>query len=137
MSWEMPTTSRFVDVPIVVDMPPMMVASPIGIITPDIENFERSDAPTMIGMSNTTIGVLFMNALKMAPATSVVIRASTGRVDQARPTTVASGCSAPVVSSALPTIMSAQIAISASLPKPAKKSTGPTATSPSFTYGNS
>jgi hypothetical protein len=66
----------------------------------------------MIGMSNTTIGVLFMNALKTAPATSVVTRASTGRVDQARPTIVASGCSAPVVSSALPTIMSAQIAIS-------------------------
>ena len=109
----------------------------MGIITPETGNFERNDAPTRIGMSNTTIGVLFMNALRIAPATSVATSASTGREDHARPTTVASGCSAPVVSSALPTIMSAQIAIRASLPKPAKKSAGPTATSPSFTYGNS
>ena len=57
--------------PIVVDMPPMMVARPIGIMTPDTGNLERSDAPTRIGMSNTTIGVLFMNALRIAPATSV------------------------------------------------------------------
>jgi len=137
MSREMPTTSRLVDVPIVVDMPPMIVARPIGIITPDTGNLERSDAPTRIGMSNTTIGVLFMKALRIAPATSVVRSASTGRDDHARPTTVASGCNAPVVSSALPTIMSAQIATSASLPKPAKKSMGPTSTSPFFSYGNS
>ena len=131
MSWEMPTTRRLVDVPIVVDMPPTMVARPIGIITPETGNLERSDAPTRIGMSSTTIGVLFMNALRIAPATRVVTSARTGRVDQALPTTVASGWSAPVVSSALPTIMRAQIAISASLPKPAKKSIGPV-TTPSF-----
>ncbi len=132
----MPTTSRFVDVPIVVAMPPMIVASPIGIMTSETGNLTRSEAPTRIGMSSTTIGVLFMNALRIAPATSVAIRASTGRVDHALPTTEASGCSAPVVSSALPTIMSAQIAISASLPNPAKKSAGPSTTSPSRTYGN-
>ena len=34
-SCAMPTTSRFVDVPIDVDMPPMIVARPIGIMTPD------------------------------------------------------------------------------------------------------
>ena len=103
----------------VVDMPPMIVASPIGIMTPDTGNFDRSEAPTRIGISSTTIGVLFMKALRMAPATSVATMASTGREAQARPTMFASGCRDPVVSSALPTIMSAQIAISASLPKPA------------------
>ena len=121
----MPTTSRLVDVPMVVDMPPMMVARPIGIMTSDTGNLDRSEAPTRMGMSRTTIGVLFMNALSTAPATSVATSASTGRDDHARPTTFASGCSAPVVSSALPTIINAQMAISASLPKPAKKSTGP------------
>ena len=115
----------------------MIVASPMGIMTPVTGNLERSDAPTMMGMSSTTIGVLFMKALSIAPATSVETIARTGLDDQALPTTLASGCSAPVVSSALPTIMSAQMAMSASLPKPAKKSMGPTATSPSFVYGNS
>ncbi len=113
-------------------MPPMIVASPIGSMTSETANFERSDAPTRMGISSTTIGVLFMNALRTAPATSVVISASTGRDDHARPTTVASGCSAPVVSRPLPTIISAQIATSASLPKPAKKSTARSATSPSL-----
>ncbi len=132
LSCAMPTTSRLVDVPIVVDIPPIIVARPIGNIAPDTGNFTRIDAPTRIGMSNTTIGVLFIKALRIAPATSVVIRASTGRVDHALPTIVASGCKAPVVSSALPTIIRAQIATSASLPKPAKKSIGPRTTSPAF-----
>ena len=114
----------------VVDIPPIIVARPIGIITPDTGNFDRSDAPTRIGINKTTIGVLFMKALSNAPATSVVSKASTGCVAQARPTTVASGCKAPVVSSALPTIISAQIAIKASLPKPAKKSAGPSTVTP-------
>ena len=104
-------------------------------MTPDTENLLRKDAPTRIGISRTTIGVLFMKALKIAPAISVVKRATTGMLDQARPTIVASGCSAPVVSSALPTIMSAQIAMSASLPKPAKKSVAWRTTSPFFWKG--
>ena len=132
----MPTTSRFVDVPMDVDMPPIMVARPIGSITPDTGNLTRIDALTRIGMSSTTIGVLFMKALRMAPATSVVSSAITGRRSQTRPTTLASGCRAPVVSSALPTIIRAQIATSASLPKPAKKSAGPSKTSPSLAYSN-
>ena len=126
----MPTTSRLVDVPIVVDMPPMIVARPIGSMTPDIENLLRSDAPTRIGISSTTIGVLFMKALRTAPDTSVTSSAVNGMVDQALPTIVARGCRAPVVSSALPTIMSAQIATSASLPKPEKKSVACSTTSP-------
>ena len=121
--------------PIVVDMPPMIVARPIGSMIWETGNFDRSDAPTRIGMSNTTIGVLFMNALRTAPASSVMSVASTGRDDQARPTTLANGCSAPVVSSALPTIISVQMATRASLPKPAKKSAASSARSPSFTYG--
>ena len=121
MSREIPTTSRFVEVPIVVDIPPIIVASPIGSMTPDTGNLARSEAPTSIGISRTTIGVLFMNALRIAPAVRVIRSASTGLDDHALLTTFASGCNAPVVSSALPTIMSAQIATSASLPKPAKK----------------
>ena len=135
-SREIPTTNRLVDVPIVVDIPPMMVARPIGSITPDTGNFARSEAPTRIGMSNTTIGVLFMKALRIAPAISVVNKATAGCFDQALLTTLASGCRAPVVSSALPTIISAQIAINASLPKPAKKSTGANNISPLRSYGN-
>ena len=134
-SLEIPTTSKLVDVPIVVDMPPTIVAKPIGIMTPETGNFARSDAPTRIGMSNTTIGVLFMNALSTAAATSVISRANTGLVDHARATKFASGCNAPVVSSALPTIINAQIATSASLPKPAKKSLAARTTSPPFSYG--
>ena len=130
-SWEIPTTSRLVDVPIVVDMPPMIVARPMGNMTPDTGNFARNEAPTRIGMSSTTIGVLFMNALRIAAATRVVSSARTGRVDQARLTTLARGNSAPVVSSALPTIIRAQIATSASLPNPAKKSAAEISTSPS------
>ncbi len=133
MSCEIPTTRRLVEVPIVVDMPPTMVARPIGSMTPDTGNLDRKDAPTKIGISSTTIGVLFMKALRMAPATNVVSSASTGRDDHARPTTVARGCSAPVVSRALPTIMRTQIVTSASLPKPAKNATGPSITSPFLT----
>ena len=125
MSCEIPTTSRFVEVPIVVAMPPIIVARPIGNMTSDTGNFTRIDTPTRIGRSRTTIGVLFMNALSTPPATSVTRVASSGRVDQARLTTVASGCNAPVVSSALPTIISAQIVTRASLPNPAKNCTGP------------
>ena len=136
-SFAIPTTSRFVEVPMVVDIPPTIVARPIGSMTPETGNLDRSEAPTSIGMSRTTIGVLFMNALSTAPATNVVNNASAGLVDQARPTIFASGWSAPVVSSALPTIINAQIATSASLPKPAKKSTGPSFVIPSCSYGNS
>ena len=129
-----PTTSKFVDVPIDVDIPPIMVASPIGNMTPETAKFTRMDTPTNIGISNTTIGVLFMNALRTAAAMSVTSSASTGRVDQARPTIIASGCNAPVVSSAFPTISSAQMVSNASLPKPAKKSAGPSET-PGLLYG--
>ena len=117
-----------VEVPMVVDMPPIIVARPIGSMTPETGNLTRKDTPTRIGISRTTIGVLFMNALSIAPATSVTNSASDGRLCHALLTIEASGCSAPVVSSALPTIINAQIAISASLPKPAKKSEAPIST---------
>ncbi len=78
-----------------------------------------------------------MKALRIAPAISVASKARIGFLDQALPTTVARGCRAPVVSRALPTIISAQMATSASLPKPAKKSMDLMTTSPSRVYGNS
>ena len=125
MSREIPTTSKLVDVPMVVDIPPIIVARPIGNITSETGNLTRMETPTRIGNSNTTMGVLFRNALRMPAANRVTSVASRGRVDQALLTIVASGCSAPVVSIALPTIISAQIVINASLPKPAKNCTGP------------
>jgi hypothetical protein len=42
----MPTTSRFVDVPIVVDIPPMIVARPIGNMKPDAGRLVRNAIPT-------------------------------------------------------------------------------------------
>ena len=55
----------------------------MGSMTPETGNFTRIETLTSIGISKTTIGVLFMNALSAAPATKVTSSASTGRVDQA------------------------------------------------------
>ncbi len=77
----MPTTSKFVDVPIVVDIPPIIVASPIGSMNPDAGNFVRNAIPTRIGIINTTIGVSLMNALSTNTATSISNSATFGRRD--------------------------------------------------------
>ena len=78
----MPTTSKFVDVPMVVDMPPIIVARPIGSNTRETGVFARKEMPTSIGIMSTTIGVSLMKALNTATATSMSRRASTGRFDQ-------------------------------------------------------
>jgi len=108
-----------------VDMPPIIVARPIGSMMPDTGVFARMEIPTSIGIMSTAIGVPLIKALSTATATSISIKASNGRVDQVELTIVASGCKAPVVSSALPTIMREQIAMSASLPNPDKNWSGP------------
>ena len=71
-----------------------------------------------------TIGVLLRNALKMALMISVAKLASRGRVIQAFARKTASGCSAPVVSSPLPMIIRAQMAMRASCPNPVKNVVG-------------
>ena len=98
MSLAKPTTSKFVDVPIVVDMPPMIAANPIGIMTFDTGNFVRRETPTNMGINNTMIGVLFMKALKTLAVIIVNRSARTGQFIHALLINDASGCSAPVLS---------------------------------------
>lgn len=126
MSRATDTTSRLVEVPMVVTVPPITVARPKGMSTPEGEDLALSVTPTRIGSSMTTIGVLFTTALS-APATTMVKRSeTTGAVCQTRARMRATGCSAPVVSSPFPSTMSAHTATSASWPKPAKRSDGRT-----------
>ncbi len=65
------TTSRLVEVPIVVPLPPMRVASPIGIKEVEADPPVRNATLTRTGSSITTIGVLFMKALNTPVKTSV------------------------------------------------------------------
>ena len=67
ISLAIPTTSKFVDVPMVVAMPPMIVAIPIGIRTLEELIFAFSLTAISAGINITTIGVLLINALKNAP----------------------------------------------------------------------
>ncbi len=114
MSAATDTTSRFVDVPIVVAAPPIRVATPIGIRI--FEGLIRVRIETVIstGSSRTTIGVLLTNALSVAAITSVSSIDSTGQVAQSFARTEPSGSSAPVRTRPCPTIMRAQTATSAS-----------------------
>ena len=111
-------TSRLVDVPIAVPIPPMEVARPTGIRMPDEGTRLRKDTVIRMGSSMMTIGVLFRNALRIATLMSVASRASRGFAFQARAIARASGWSTPVVSIPLPRIISAAIVISASWPNP-------------------
>jgi hypothetical protein len=124
MSAATDTTSKFVEVPIVVLIPPIIVASPIGSRMPEVEVRLRIAAPISIGSISTTMGVLFMNALSTAPTTSVASSASTGARFQKRLRRRATGSSAPVRTSACPATISAHTATSASWPKPWKNSEG-------------
>jgi hypothetical protein len=76
-----PTTSRLVEVPMVVDMPPMIVARPIGSMNPDAGSCVRRAMPTRIGIMSTTIGVSLTNALMTNTATSMSNSAIFGRFD--------------------------------------------------------
>lgn len=82
----------------------------------------RNDTPMRMGSSITTMGVLLRKALQMAPTSRVARNDSLGLALHVRARKAASGRSAPVVSMPLPTIMSAQMVMSASWPKPAKNS---------------
>ena len=67
---------------------------------------------------------LFIKALSIAAAIKVKNKASNGLVDHALLTKLAKGCKAPVISIPFPIIISAQMVIKASFPKPAKNSMG-------------
>ena len=110
--------------PIVVAMPPISVAKPTGMRMDDGASLFLTATPISIGSSMMTIGVLLTNALNIAAMMSVIRLASLGLAVQALARETASGCNAPVASRPLPMIMSAQIVINASLPKPARNEVG-------------
>ena len=64
--------------PIVVLIPPIMVAKPIGIRIFDGAVSVRCATPTRIGSIMTTIGVLFANALMNAALANVARSANAG-----------------------------------------------------------
>ena len=78
----MPTTSRLVEVPMVVAMPPISVARPTGISTRDGGRRLRKAEATSTGNSITTIGVLFKKALKTAASSKVSNIANWGALPQ-------------------------------------------------------
>ena len=120
----MATTSRFVDVPMVVAIPPSSTASPTGMRTDDGESLLRTATPMSIGSSMMTIGVVLTKELS-TPAMIRVSRLARTRLRlQALASAPASGCRAPVVSMPLPSIIRAQIVISAWWPKPERKACG-------------
>ena len=108
------TTSRFVDVPILVAMPPTSVANPIGISTVAGELLFLMQTPIRIGSSRTTTGVLFTNADSAAPTSRVIRNANAAFFFQTRPSRLPRGTSAPVRTSPCPSTISAQTAINAS-----------------------
>ena len=86
-----PTTNKFVEVPMVVDMPPMIAAKPIGIITLETGNLVLNETPTNIGINRTMIGVLFIKALNTLAVIIVSKSANTGQDIQALLISVARG----------------------------------------------
>lgn len=122
MSEATETTSKLVEVPMVVHMPPTSVAKPIGINTPEGERLVRNETLTNTGSSSTTTGVLFINALNTAPITSVSNKDSNGLMRQSFASERPMGSSAPVRTNACPAIIKAHTAISASCPNPENSS---------------
>ena len=104
------TTSRFVDVPMVVAMPPTMLAKPIGISVPDGDIPVLTATPISMGSINTTIGVLLINALRKAVINNVSNKDMAGLRRQDLASIRPIGSSAPVLIRPWPTIISAQTA---------------------------
>ena len=131
------TTSRLVEVPIVVPIPPNSVARPIGISTLEGERPVRIATLTRIGSSRTTIGVLLTKALRTAASTSVSNSDSCGQrphsLDRIRP----SGSSAPVRTSPCPATISAHTATNAWWPNPENRATALSFCSPPLWNGKS
>jgi hypothetical protein len=112
------TTSRFVDVPMVVAMPPTRVAKPMGRRMPDGDDDVRRQTLMRMGSSRTTMGVLFTNADSTAPTMSVIRNDRNGARLQILPSNRPTGSSAPVRTRPWPTTIRAQTATSASWPSP-------------------
>ena len=105
----------------VVDMPPIKVAIPIGSNTLVVLMSVFRAAAIKAGINMTTIGVLFMKALKKAPKISTPRKANLGCLLQADDNKTTRGCKDPLTSMAFPIANKAQIVIRASCPKLDKK----------------
>ena len=66
----------------VVHIPPMIVASPIGNMNRDAGSLVRNAMPTSIGIISTTIGVSLTNALNTNTPISITRSAALGRLSQ-------------------------------------------------------
>ena len=118
------TTSRLVEVPMVVAMPPTSVAKPIGISTPAADWPVLRHTLINMGSSKTTMGVLLTKADSTAPTTSVAAKERNGMRFQAPARKRPIGSRAPVRTRPWPTIISPQTATSASWPKPKNSASG-------------
>ncbi len=98
----------------VVPMPPINVAKPIGIRIPEGAVPVFRDTLIRIGRSKITIGTLFTNALRMAPITKVNRNESAGDIVQSFASTRPTGSSAPVCDKPCPIIIKAHTATRAS-----------------------
>ena len=90
-------TSRLVEVPMLVLMPPIRVAMPMGINMPEALLLVRIDTEIRIGRSRTTMGVLLTKALSTAPMTKVTSREKVGDIFQSLARYRPIGSSAPVL----------------------------------------
>ena len=117
MSREIPTTNKFVDVPMVVDIPPRSVAIPMGIRIFDELTLALCATAIRAGIKMTTIGVLLMKALKNAPKNSTPRNEIFGCLVHDVDKKPISGCNEPLISIALPIANNAQMVTNASWPK--------------------
>ena len=119
------TTSRLVDVPIVVDMPPIRMAALTGISVCEAGIPPCCASCTRIGNNSTSTGVSLTTMLIAAASASVTNNPSQRLTRQTRVSTHAAGSSAPVTTSPRPRIINAQIVIKAWWPKPPKANASP------------
>ena len=110
----------------VVAIPPRMLAKPIGISVPVADAPVRTATPIKMGSISTTMGVLLMKALSTAVISKVRISDMPGPRRHRRARNRPTGSRAPVLIMPWPTIIRAETAIKARLPKPRKNSLGRT-----------
>ena len=113
MSPAIDTTSRLVDVPIVVDMPPISTALLTGISVRDAGMPPLAAIAAMIGSIRTSTGVSLTIMLRPNASNSVTNRPSCWFSRHTRVSNRDTGSNAPVVTSPRPSTISAQMVTSA------------------------
>jgi hypothetical protein len=111
-------TSKLVEVPIVVHVPPKRLAKPMGIKSEDADLPVRIDTEIKMGRKRTTTGTLLMKALIKALRSKVTRKVAPGLIFQSLAIALPTGSSAPVRTIPRPAIMSAHTATKASWPNP-------------------